>query len=107
MPTVTLTFDAPARRKSTAVAVVYGPTVDDPSATMSPRNFFRLYVGFLTDTEPTATEASTRQATTPTDIAAPRRSAESLIVCAHSSRSEIALEGAIVAACGPEWGEKE
>ena len=32
MPTVTLTFVAPARRKSSAVAVVYGPTVDEPSA---------------------------------------------------------------------------
>ena len=32
MPTVTRTFLAPARLKSSAAAVVYGPTVDEPSA---------------------------------------------------------------------------
>jgi hypothetical protein len=42
MPTVTLTALAPARRKSSAAAVVYGPTVDEPSAVMFPFSLFRL-----------------------------------------------------------------
>ena len=45
MPTVTCTPVAPARRKSSAAAVVYGPTVDEPSAVIEPLSFFRLYVG--------------------------------------------------------------
>ena len=36
MPTVTLTLLAPALRKSSAAAVVYGPTVDEPSAVIEP-----------------------------------------------------------------------
>ncbi len=36
MPTVTLTPPAPALRKSSAAAVVYGPTVDEPSAVIEP-----------------------------------------------------------------------
>jgi hypothetical protein len=42
MPTVTCTPVAPARRNSSAAAVVYGPTVDDPSAVTEPLSFFRL-----------------------------------------------------------------
>ncbi len=36
IPTVMLTFVAPALRKSSAAAVVYGPTVDEPSAVIDP-----------------------------------------------------------------------
>ncbi len=36
MPTVMLTLLAPALRKSSAAAVVYGPTVDEPSALIVP-----------------------------------------------------------------------
>jgi hypothetical protein len=36
IPTVMFTLPAPALRKSSAAAVVYGPTVDDPSAVIVP-----------------------------------------------------------------------
>ena len=38
IPTVMLTLPAPALRKSSAAAVVYGPTVDDPSAVIVPES---------------------------------------------------------------------
>jgi len=79
MPTVTLTPVAPARLKSSAAAVVYGPTVDDPSAVIEPVSFFRLYVGpavepaIAVDTTTVATNAPAAKAT-------PRRPNVNLIV---------------------------
>src|SRR3990170_4669801 len=83
MPTVTLTPVAPAFRNSSAAAVAYGPTVDDPSAVIEPLSALRMYVGFCVDA-PTATEATARHATAPAPIAKPRRPSESFIV-SHSS----------------------
>ena len=68
IPTVMLTFLAPARRKSSAAAVVYGPTVDEPSAETVPLNlasaaFVRSGLGLVA---PVATETSVpSSATTP------------------------------------------
>src|SRR3972149_5306481 len=84
MPTVTLTPLAPALRNSSAAAVVYGPTVDDPSAVIEPLSTLRLYVGFWVDA-PTATDATARHAAAPVPIATPRRPSESFIVCPISS----------------------
>ena len=81
MPTVTFTFDAPAREKSSAAAVVYGPTVEDPSAVIEPPSPLRLYVGFCA-AAPTATEATASAATSPPATAIPRRPKETFcIVC--------------------------
>ena len=41
-----LTFEAPAREKSSAAACSLTRTVDEPSAVMDPERFFRLKVGF-------------------------------------------------------------
>ena len=70
---MTLTLLAPARLKSSAPAVVYGPTVDDPSAVIEPLRALRLNVGFCVDA-PTATDATARQSDRPRadrDAAAP------------------------------------
>ena len=64
IPTVTFTFDAPARAKSSAPAVVYGPTVDEPSAVIEPPKAFRLYLGFCVDPA-IATDATTSVAAAP------------------------------------------
>ncbi len=76
---MTFTFDAPAFAKSSAVACVYGPTVDDPSAVIEPERALRLNVGFLTVEAATATDASTRHAATPMATAIPRRPSESFM----------------------------
>ena len=88
MPTVTFTFEAPACEKSSAPAVVYGPTVDDPSAVIEPPSDFRLYVGFWADA-PTATEAIASAATNPPATATPRRPRKCFIVCPNSSVSNV------------------
>ena len=104
MPTVTFTFEAPAREKSSAAAVVYGPTVDDPSAVIEPPSDFRLYVGFWADA-PTATEAIASAATNPPATATPRRPKESFIVCPNSS-VRMSLIAAMVASGRQRWAEK-
>src|SRR5688572_19570082 len=71
IPTVTCTPVAPARRKSSAAAVVYGPTVDEPSAVTEPLSFLRLYVGPAVDPA-IAVDATAVATTAPAAIARPR-----------------------------------
>ncbi len=108
MPTVTFTFDAPAREKSSAAAVVYGPTVEDPSAVTEPPRVLRSYVGFWADA-PTATEAIASPASNPPATAMPRRPKESFIVCPNSS-ARMSLSAAMVATAdvsgGQRWRER-
>ena len=105
MPTVTFTFEAPAWEKSSAPAVVYGPTVDDPSAVIEPPSDLRLNVGFWADA-PTATEAIASAATNPPATATPRRPRECFIVCPNSS-GRMTLIAAMVATGAPRWAVKE
>ena len=82
IPTVTCTPVAPARRKSSAAAVVYGPTVDEPSAVIEPLSFLRLYVGPAV--EPAIAVEATTVATTAT-LRPPRRRGARIEVssCSH------------------------
>src|SRR3990170_2262520 len=104
MPTVMRTLLAPAREKSSAAAVVYGPTVDEPSAVIEPLSAFRLYVGFCADPA-TATDAIARQATTPPATAMPRRPNESFIVCPNSSVSIALPERSLLQRSRP-WADR-